>query len=157
MLSVPWVRQHTVTDAFVSPVDGSEVPATDTTAAGFGDPLLRVDYRIVDKPAKALQVGPPVRSSSRPSRPRRGGHGRTRRRCRRLRLQGTGRTSLLVDALYWKYGDPDAIDFQDTLSYSLAVARMLGGAGRWSTMLSLSGFSAGYDGMSPPVHSTWRC
>jgi hypothetical protein len=152
MLSVPWVRQHTVTDAYLSGIDGSEVPAADTTAAGFGDPLLRGDVRLIDKPASALQVGVAGAVKFPAVGPETGrGTGEFDAAAGVSAYKGLGRTSLLIDALYWKYGDPDTFDFQDTLSYSLAVARMLGATGRWSTMLSLSGFSAGYDGMAPPA------
>jgi len=152
MFSVPWIRQHTVTDAFVSSVDGSEVPATDTTSTGLGDPLLRADVRLLDKPANALQVGAAAAVKFPAVAPETGrGTGEFDAAFGLSAYKGMGRTSLLVDALYWKFGDPETIDFQDSLSYSLAVARMLGASGRWSTMLSVSGFSAGYDGMAPPA------
>jgi hypothetical protein len=41
-------------------------------------------------------------------------------------LKGLGRTSLLIEALYWKYGDPKGI-------------------------VSLAGVRPGYEGSSPPV------
>lgn len=151
-MSVPWIRLHTATDAAVSPTDGTTIPATDATTAGFGDPLARVDVRVVDRPASALQVGvagaakfPVVAAET--GR----GTGELDAAVGITAYKGLGRSSLMLDALYWKYGDPEGVDFPDAFSYSLAVGRILDRAGRWSTMVSLAGFSAGYDGLSPPV------
>jgi hypothetical protein len=151
-LSVPWLKLHTSTEAAQSPIDGSEFPATDTSAAGFGDPLARVDVRIVDRPASAVQIGVAGAAKFPVVAPETGrGTGEFDAAFGATAYKGLGRTSVMLDALYWKFGDPEDVEFADTLSYSLAVGRMLGGTGRWSTMVSLSGFSAGYDGLSPPV------
>lgn len=150
--SVPWIRSHSRTDATTSPIDGSEVPAADATATGFGDPLLRVDVRVVNQPAGALQVGlagaakfPAVAAET--GR----GTGEFDGAVGVSAYKGLGRVSLLLDAMYWAYGDPETVDFENSLSYSFAVARALGSSVRWSTMVSLSGFSGSYDGLSPPV------
>lgn len=45
---------------------------------------------------------------------------------------------------------PRGVDFEDTLSYSVGVGRVLG-ASRWSAMVSLAGFSKGLEGAAAPV------
>jgi hypothetical protein len=150
-LSVPWARQHWVTDEIVNPVDGSLIPGTDTVATGFGDPLARVDVRLVNDWSRGLQVGvvgsvkmPVVDIASGL------GTGETDYAVGVSAFKAAGRTSLLVDALFWKYGDPEGVDFEDALSYSVGMARVVGN-GRWSTMVSLSGFTSAPAGFSPPV------
>lgn len=64
-----------------------------------------------------------------------------------------GATSLLADLLYWKYGDPEGVDFVDTLAYNVGVARRLG-SGRFSVLSSLSGGTAAIGGLDPPVAVT---
>lgn len=150
-LSVPWVRQHLVTEDTISIVDGSLIPGTDTVTTGFGDPLARVDVRVVEDWSRALQVGV-VGSVKLPVVDVAGGlgTGETDVGFGISAFKGAGRNSLLIDALYWKYGDPEGVDFEDALSYSVGMARMLG-TGRWSTMVSLSGFTSALEGQSPPV------
>jgi hypothetical protein len=150
-LSVPWVRQHFVTEDTLSVVDGSVIPGTDTVTSGFGDPLARVDVRIMEDWSRALQVGV-VGSVKLPVVDVEGGFGTGEADVGVgvSVFKGTGRNSLLIDALYWKYGDPEGVDFEDTLSYSVGVARMVG-TGNWSAMVSLSGFTTALEGQSPPV------
>ena len=150
-LSVPWTRQHLVTEDRVSIVDGSLIPGTDTVATGFGDPLARADVRLVDDWSRALQVSV-VGSVKMPVVDAAAGlgTGETDFGVGVSAFKGAGRTSVLIDAVYWKYGDPEGVDFEDALSYSVGVARMVG-SGRWSTMASLSGFTSAPAGMSPPV------
>jgi hypothetical protein len=65
-------------------------------------------------------------------------------------FRAMGGTSLFADLLFWKYGDPEGVDFEDTLSYSVGFGRLLG-ASRWSAMVSLAGFSKGLEGAAAPV------
>jgi len=150
-LSVPWVRQHLVTEDAVNPLDGSLVPGTDTVTTGFGDPLARVDVRLVEDWSRALQVGV-VGSVKLPVVDVESGLGTGEADVGFgvSVFKGAGRNSLLIDALYWKYGDPEGVDFEDALSYSVGVARMVG-AGKWSTIVSLGGFTSAIEGQSPPV------
>lgn len=150
-LSVPWVRQHLVTEDTVSVVDGSLIPGTDTVTTGFGDPLARVDVRLVEDWSRALQVSV-AGSVKLPVVDIEGGlgTGETDVAFGVSVFKGAGRNSLLIDALYWKYGDPEGVDFKDALSYSVGVARMVG-VGKWSTMVSLAGFTSAIEGQSPPV------
>jgi hypothetical protein len=150
--SVPWIRNRSVTEASIDPLDGSAIAATDTTTTGFGDPLLRVDARIIHRPDAALQVGLTGAAKLPTVDPDTGrGTGEFDGAIGVSVYKGFGPTSFLVDALYWRYGDPDTIDFDDSLSYSVAMARTLGASSRWSTMVSLSGFSAGYNGLAAPA------
>jgi hypothetical protein len=96
--------------------------------SGFGDPLARVDVRIVDDWSRALQIAvvgsvklPVVdvlRAGWARARPMSGSASR--------RSRAPVEHSLLIDAVYWKYGDPEGVDFEDALSYSVGVARMVG-------------------------------
>jgi hypothetical protein len=64
-----------------------------------------------------------------------------------------GRASLLADALYWQYGDPEGVDFENSLSFSLGVGRTLGGD-RWLAMGSIAGFSP-VSGLPMPLFLTF--
>lgn len=129
---------------------GDRARGTDS-ATGFGDPLIRVDFRIVDDRSRGLQIG--LAGSVKPSLvdPSGGlGTGATDVGAGASVFQTVGRTSILADVLFWKYGDPDGVDFRDTLSYSVGVGRLIG-RGRWSAMVSLAGFSHAIDGAAPPL------
>ncbi|MEZ5290968.1 MAG: hypothetical protein R2745_07805 [Vicinamibacterales bacterium] len=142
-LTVPWIRLDST-------------PTTDlgaTTVSGFGDPLVRADLTVVDRPY-ALQVSvagavkvPLVDAT-------------TGRGTGEVDVAGginvlkvVSRTSLMADVLVWKFGDPPDLDFTDAVSYSVGVARMFGG-GRWSALSSVSGSTAGIGDLAPPVSLT---
>lgn len=150
--SVPLVRYTTT----LEPVD----PATNVsgaakqTSTGMADPLFRVDVRLVNDSARALQVG--VAASLKPSLvdPAGGlGTGEIDYGFGGSMFKGFGRTSVFADVLYWKYGDPDGVVFEDAAAYSVGVGRVIG-AGRWSSMVSVSGFSRGSSGAAAPVQLT---
>jgi hypothetical protein len=42
------------------------------------------------------------------------------------------------------------VDYVDTVSYSVGVGQIIGN-GRWSTLVSVAGFSAGIEGAPPPL------
>jgi hypothetical protein len=148
-VSVPWMRQRTSATS-LDTLTGALRETTQTTT-GFGDPLIRVDVRLVDERAHGLQIGaagsvkvPVVKAD-------------TGRGTGVADVAGGGtvfktlaRTSVFGELLFWKYGDPEGLDFEDMLSYSVGVGRVMGG-GRWSTMLSLSGFSRGLAGSAAPL------
>ena len=148
---MPFVRQRVSTDEYVDPLSGTLVPAAETTATGVGDPLARVDVAVVNDPARALQVSVagsvklPVADSENGL-----GTGKADVAIGGSIFKALGRTSVLADALFWKYGDPEGIDFANALSYSVGVGQLLGD-GRWSALVSLSGFTTGIAGLSPPV------
>ena len=142
-LTVPWVRVESTPDL--------GAPAT---LSGLGDPLLRADVRVAASAADGWQlnvaaaVKPPLvdADSGRGTGELDVGAGATA-------MKVIGRTSLLADLLYWKYGDPDGVAFADTLAYSVGVARRLGG-GRWSMLSSLSGSTAPVGDLDPPLAIT---
>lgn len=145
-VSVPLVRETTTFTG--ETVDQSSGSATRT---GFGDPLIRVDVRALDDRARALQVT--IAGSVKPGLvdPDDGfGTGETDVAAGATVFKGMGRTSFFGDVLYWKYGDPEGIDFRDTISYGIGVARAFGG-GRWSGMATVSGFQHGIEGAPPPL------
>ena len=150
--SVPIGRYHSVIEDVVDPVDGAVLPGSDTTASGFGDPLIRADVRVIDDRARGLSVS--IAGSVKPPLvdPEKGlGTGETDYAFGVSLYKASGRTALLADALYWVFGDPDGFEYLDGLSYSTGVARTLSANGRWSTLVTLSGFTAGYGGLSAPV------
>jgi len=150
--SVPFVRQHVVTEATVDPADGTMIPASDTTSTGFGDPLARVDVTLVDDAARSLVVSL-AGSVKLPVVDAAGGlgTGETDVAFGGSVFKAAGRTSFLADALFWKYGDPEGVDFEDALSYSVGIGRVVGTTGRWSTLVALSGFTAGFNSLAAPV------
>ncbi|MGE0813341.1 MAG: hypothetical protein AB7O28_21755 [Vicinamibacterales bacterium] len=142
-VTVPWIRMES------TPAAG----AASATVSGFGDPLLRADVRVVDRPY-ALQVSlagavkAPLVDAA------------TGRGTGEVDVAGginiltvVSRTSLMADVLAWKIGDPPDVDYTDAVSYSVGVAHTFG-AGRWSALSSLSGSSAGIGDLSPPVALT---
>jgi hypothetical protein len=148
-VSVPWVRQ-TTSGFTTDPLTGAVQELTQTTT-GFADPLIRVDVRLLDDRAHGLQIGAagsvklPVVDVD------------TGRGTGEADFAGGGTifktfagTSVFGDVLFWKYGDPEGVDFEDMLSYSIGLGQVLGN-GRWSTMISLSGFSQGLAGAAAPV------
>jgi len=146
-LSVPFVR--TVT----TPEDSAagETGAAAATTTGVADPLLRLDVRVWNHRARALQVGAaaavklPVVDAATGR-----GTGEADYAVGASAFTAAGRTSFLADVLYWQYGDPDGVDFANTWSYSFGAARIIG-RGRVSALGSISGFSSGIAGEPAPV------
>jgi hypothetical protein len=146
--SVPFVRQRSTPDALVPLVPGTVVGGTTT---GFGDPLVRLDVRVIDARDHRIQVT--VAGSAKlgmVSADSGLGTGASDYAGGGSFLTVAGGTTLLVDALFWKYGDPEGIDFKDSVSYSVGVGRALGHS-RWSALVSLAGFSASIEGLPPPL------
>ena len=147
-VTIPFMHLET-TPSIVVP-DGTS-PAPATTNSGFGDPLARFDLLVVNKSERGLQLGvaaavkmPLIDAST--GR----GTGEVDYGVGGSAFKIVSRTSLMADLLFWKYGDPEGIDFTDTWSYSVGVAQIIGN-GRWSALVSLAGFSSGIDGASPPL------
>ena len=145
--TVPWMRMQTTLPDTAGEVTVTAPPAT----SGLGDPLLRVDLSLIDSHARGLQAGvatsvklPVVDAAS--GR----GTGETDAALGAAVFKSISRTSIMADVLFWKYGDPDGVDFTDAWSYSLSAARMLGD-GRWSAIVSIAGFTAGVNDMPAPV------
>jgi len=144
--SIPVIRQRITP---LEPVIDPTVPAPRTNA-GFGDPLIRLDVRVVDDQRQNLQVGLAVSVKPAMVDPADGlGTGVADYAAGVSAFKAMGPTMVLADALYWKYGDPEGVDFEDSLSYSIGIGRTLG-TGRWSTIASLAGFSPVGDA-SPPL------
>lgn len=149
MATLPFIRASTTPDATVT-----STPLTSTTSTGVGDPLVRVDVRLGDNPPRRVQIGlagavkvPIVDAATgRGSGEADYGLGWTT-------VTTIQRTSLMADVMYWTYGDPEGADFTDTWSYSVGVARVVGG-GRSSLMASIGGFSSGVGVAPPPVALT---
>jgi hypothetical protein len=148
-VSVPYVRT-TFRDLVVDPATGA-ASTLENRVSGFGDPLVRIDVRLFDDASRPLQVAvvgsvkvPVVDVESRL------GTGEMDVAAGGSLFTAMGGTSLFADLLFWKYGDPEGVDFEDTLSYSVGVGRLLG-ASRWSAMVSLAGFSKGLEGAAAPV------
>ena len=148
-VSVPFATQRSTFDTF-DPVTGAPV-VEDDTARGVGDPLVRADVRVVDDASNGLQIAASASIKPALADADEGlGTGATDVAFGASVLKTVGRTSILADAQYWMYGDPDGLDLENTLSYSAGIARLLG-SGRWSSMISVSGFSTGIDGGRGPV------
>lgn len=150
-VSVPLIWQRTsLIDTAIDPSIEAAAPG-DYTSVGLGDPLIRADVRLVNDTSRALTIA--VVGSVKPSvvdadsglgtgATDVGGGGSV--------FKAMGRTSVFADALFWTYGDPEGVDFEDSLSYSVGLGRVLG-SGRWSAMVSLAGLSRGVAGVSSPV------
>jgi len=135
--SIPLIRQE------ITPLDPLADPTVSApwTNAGFGDPLIRVDVLVVDDWRHALQIG--AVGSLKPALVDAAdglGTGVADYAAGVSAFKAVGGTVLLADAMFWKYGDPEGIDFENSLSYSFGVGRTLG-TGRWSTIASFAGFS----------------
>ena len=149
--SVPFIRQRAVAvePPIVQPVATGD--ATGEPVSGFGDPLIRMDVRVFDAHDHQLQVSaagsvkPPIVN------PADGlGTGVADYAVGGAVLGFTQGTSVMIDVLYWKYGDPVGVDFTDSFSYGLGIGRVIGHSG-WSALVSLSGFSSGAAGAPPPL------
>jgi len=147
--SVPFVWSSSSVGT-IDPVTG--LPGEEQwTSTGFGDPLLRVDLRLVNDVSRGLQVA--VAGSVKPALvdPSSGlGTGATDFALGGAVFKQVGRSSVFADVLYWKYGDPEGAVIEDAFSYSVGVGRILG-TGRWSSMATLSGMSKGVDGGPAPM------
>ena len=135
--SVPLIRQGT---ALVAP-QTDPTTSVPPTSSGFGDPLIRLDVRVVDDRRHNLQIG--VAGSVKPAIVNAAnglGTGVADFGAGATAFRAMGRTTLMADAMFWKYGDPEGADFQNSLAYSFGVGRMLG-SGKWSAIVSLAGFS----------------
>jgi hypothetical protein len=146
-VTLPLLRVETTPAAEVPGV----TPAAPFTSAGIGDPLVRVDVNLLNDRARGLQVAlagavkvPVVGADT--GR----GTGEADYGIGGSAFATLDRTSVMADVLFWKYGDPEGIDFQDTLSYSVGVARAVG-SGRYSALASIGGFSSGLGGATPPL------
>ena len=150
-LSLPLVRQRITTfDAAVDPATGL-VTDLETTTTGLGDPLVRADVRVIDDRALGLQVAVaasvkvPVVDADDGL-----GTGKADYGIGGTVFKAAGRTSVFADVLFWKYGDPEGLDFENSLSYSVGMGRVLGGS-RWSALVSFAGFSQGIADAAPPM------
>ncbi len=149
--AVPFVHQRTLsTGAAIDPLTGGLLDV-ESHATGFGDPLIRVDLRVLNDRPRGLQIGvagsvklPVVDAASGL------GTGKADVGIGGSLFKAAGGTSVFADLLFWKYGDPEGVAFQDSLSYSVGVGRMIG-RGRWSAMLALAGFSRGIDSGAAPL------
>jgi hypothetical protein len=145
--SVPVIRERST---FAEATDGPAAAGADTVS-GLGDPLIRLDVRLVDDRARGLQIGlagalkPPLVGAGNGL-----GTGVADVAAGGSVFKAAGSTSLFADVLFWKYGDPEGVDYQDTWSYSVGVGRLIG-RGRWSTLMSLAGFSHGIAGAAAPL------
>jgi hypothetical protein len=149
--AVPFVHQRFVsTGVVVDPIVGTTGDVEDRST-GFGDPLVRIDANVLNDREHALQIGL-AGSVKLPVVDAAGGLGTGKADVGvgGSVFRAVGRTSLFADLLYWKYGDPEGVDFQNSLSYSVGVGRLIGN-GRWSAMFALAGFSNGIDGASAPM------
>ena len=147
-VTIPWMRLATTPSGVV---DGAIEPPPAATTTGFGDPLFRCDVRVLDDRSRSLQVGvaasikPPIVDASSGR-----GTGEADYAVGFNVFKTINRTSLMTDVLFWKYGDPVAVDFADAWSYSVGAAQILGD-GRWSAIASVAGFSAGVAGTPAPL------
>ena len=146
--SVPFIWNSSSVDT-LDPVTGATSSYQSTT--GMGDPLVRVDLRLLNDRAHSLQVraAAAVKPSLVDATSGRG-TGKTDVAVGGSVFRGFGRTSVFADALYWKYGDPDGIDFQDAVVYSVGFGRVIG-TGRWTSMVTLSGASKAMTGGDAPM------
>lgn len=150
--SVPLGRYHAVIEDGVDAVDGAVIPGSDTTASGFGDPWIRADVRVLDDRVRGLSVS--LAGSVKPPLvdPEAGlGTGKLDYAFGVSLYKSSGRTALLADALYSVFGDPEGFEYKDGLSFSTGVASTLSRSGRWSALVTVSGFTAGYAGLPAPV------
>lgn len=147
-LTVPWGR----TESTATLLDDVGVPTpTSYTSTGMGDPVARADLRLVRDRSGSFQFGVAGAVKMAVVDVTTGrGTGETDLAAGATAFKMVNRTSLMADVMFWHYGDPADVDFDDTWSYSVGVAQMLGDAGRWSVMGSLSGFTTGLDGEPPP-------
>ena len=148
-VGVPFVwRRSTFPDLATDPA----LPAERTeTATGLGDPLIRADFTVVNDYARGVQltlagsVKLPVASIEDGL-----GTGETDVGFGGSLFTARGKTSVFADLMFWTYGDPAGVTFEDSLSYSVGLGRILG-TGRWSAMTTLGGFSRGLDGGAGPL------
>jgi hypothetical protein len=145
--TVPWMRTETTASEVPAVTD----PALPSTATGFADPLVRIDLRVLDDPSRELQIGvaaglkiPVVSASS--GR----GTGEADYAIGSNVFKAVHRTTFIADVLFWKYGDPEGVEFTDAWSYAVGAGQIFG-HGRWSAIGSVAGFSAGVAGMPAPV------
>jgi hypothetical protein len=145
-VTVPLMRVESTPTADLT---GTAAPPSTTT--GFGDPLVRVDFTVTEDRARGYQftVAGAAKLPMVDAETGRG-TGEADYAFGGSAFAAIGRTSLMADVLFWKYGDPEGVDFEDTLSYSLGVARTIG-TGRWSLFSSIGGFSSGFAGSPPPL------
>ena len=154
-VSVPFIsRRTTWTPTGAEVAAGTADTAFKDTATGVGDPWVRAEVRVVDDRLRGVQVSVagslklPMVSAENGL-----GTGKADAALGGSMYVTQGAASFFVDAMFWKYGDPEGIDFQDALSYGLGVGHVIG-SGRWSAAGSLVGFSRGIDGTSPPLQLT---
>lgn len=121
------------------------------TATGVGDPLLRADVTVLDDRSLGLQLTVAGSVKLPLASPDDGlGTGETDVGVGGSLFSAQGKTSLFADVMFWKYGDPEGVNFEDSLSYSVGFGRVIG-TGRWSAMTALAGFSRGIDGQAGPL------
>jgi len=65
-------------------------------------------------------------------------------------VKGFGRSLLLIDVTYWVLGDLPDLELHDPVAYSFAVGHTLA-AGKYSVLVSFSGYSRILDEVDPPV------
>jgi hypothetical protein len=128
------------------------LPVADVeTLAGIGDPLLHADVEVLRAaPGRAsIRLGAdaklPVTSASDGF-----GTGEWDFGASVSVFKSAGVHSLSGDLAFWRFGDMDDLVLEDAWAYSAAYGRALA-SGRWSVVVSASGFSSIIDGHDPPV------
>lgn len=120
-------------------------------SAGVGDPLVRADVELLtddgSRPSLRLNASTkfPLADVDDGFGTGAWDHGVGVSLAKRL-----DRSSVFVDVGYWNFGDLPDLVLKEAVVYSLAYGRVLG-AGRWSLLTSLSGWTAILDGVVPPV------
>ncbi len=123
-----------------------------STTSGAGDPLLRLDVRVLERGHGTRMT---LAAAAKPAivDPETGrGTGQSDAAIGATVVHPVASGALIADVMYWRYGDPEGVDFPDAWAYSLGTTRTLGI--NWSILGAVSGFTAALPGESRPVSFT---
>ena len=127
------------------------VTTVSDTHAGIGDPLVRADVEVLTDAGgrPSIRVGatakPPVGSIDDGFSTGEWDYGAGLTLAKRL-----DDNTLSADLGFWRFGDLDDLVLDDAWAYSVSYGRVLAD-GRWSLLVSGSGYSAILPGEDPPV------
>ncbi len=143
-------------DMFVDTGDSQSIPLPDTvsyTEVGFGDPTVNGGLLLLEESGRwpSFRVNGSVKLPM-ADVDRGFGTGAWDGGIGANLSKRLGMNMVFVDAMYWWMGDLDSLQIDNTISFSIAVGRVLQ-AGRWAAIASFAGMTPLIPDVDPPLHA----
>jgi hypothetical protein len=120
-------------------------------STGIGDPLVRADVAVASHPGSRTTLRLNASAKIPIADPESGfGTGVWDYGAGISLATAARRANVFVDVSYWEFGDLPDLALKGAVAYGVAYGQVLG-AGRWSVLTSISGWTPIVDGADPPI------